>query len=67
VDYQTKINAAGRVANPGHRHCFLPQSSSASRFTAGASGFFMRGGLIAYAVDQFDQYRQAASYVDRIL
>src|SRR5262245_60321660 len=22
VDYQTKINAAGRVANPGHRHCF---------------------------------------------
>jgi putative tryptophan/tyrosine transport system substrate-binding protein len=26
-----------------------------------------RGGLIAYAFDQLDQYRQAATYVDRIL
>jgi putative ABC transport system substrate-binding protein len=26
-----------------------------------------RGGLIAYAFDQIDQYRRAASYVDRIL
>jgi putative ABC transport system substrate-binding protein len=26
-----------------------------------------RGGLIAYAFDQIDQYRRAASYIDRIL
>ena len=29
--------------------------------------FVVDGGLIAYAPDQIDQYRQAASYVDRIL
>src|SRR5262245_65114609 len=38
VDYQTKIRAAARVADAGHRH---RQSSSASRFTAAVSGFFI--------------------------
>src|SRR5262249_17045453 len=28
---------------------------------------FRFGGLIAYAFDQIDQYRRAASYIDRIL
>jgi putative ABC transport system substrate-binding protein len=31
------------------------------------SGFVRDGGLMAYAIDQFDQYRRAASYVDRVL
>jgi putative ABC transport system substrate-binding protein len=29
--------------------------------------FAMNGGLISYGVDNVDQYRRAASYVDRIL
>jgi ABC-type uncharacterized transport system substrate-binding protein len=29
--------------------------------------FVTNGGLIAYGVDQLDQFRRAASYVDRIL
>jgi hypothetical protein len=34
--------ATARLAcQVGYRHRFLPQSSSASRFTAGASGFFI--------------------------
>jgi putative tryptophan/tyrosine transport system substrate-binding protein len=29
--------------------------------------FIVRGGLVSYGVDQLDQYRKAAGYVDRIL
>ena len=29
--------------------------------------FVVRGGLVSYGVDHFDQYRKAAGYVDRIL
>jgi len=41
VDYQTKIRAAARVAKPRSPPSVRPQSSSASRFTAGAAGFFI--------------------------
>jgi hypothetical protein len=36
------VGAVGsRPPEPGHRHLVFPHSSSASRFTAGASGFFI--------------------------
>jgi hypothetical protein len=34
-------HAEGEMRSRLHRHRSLPQSSSASRFTAGASGFFI--------------------------
>jgi ABC-type uncharacterized transport system substrate-binding protein len=38
-----------------------------ARLTAFDRAFVAAGGLISYAPDRIDMYRQAASYVDRIL
>jgi len=36
-----RIDAEGEMRSRLHRHRSFPQSSSASRFTAGAAGFFI--------------------------
>ena len=41
-------------------------TTSCPRFTS-SRYFVASGGLISYGVDQLDQYRRAAGYVDRIL
>ena len=63
----------GLIILPGavsttHRDSII---ASASRYRLPAvypqRYFAASGGLLAYGQDQFDQYRRAASYVDRIL
>src|SRR5215475_2055897 len=76
-----KMNPAGRVREPncglivlpnpvtqGNRKLIIAMAARHRLPAVYAFPFFAReGGLISYGVDLPDQYRQSASYVDRIL